>query len=322
MEKSTHRVEVVRLGPITKHPNADSLGLTNVWGYNLVVRLADWSEGTLGAYIPPDSIVPDTEAFAFLKGHLRIRVRRFRGILSQGLLVPAPDGAVEGDDVAEQLGVTHYEPPLPLSSGGETAPPPKGYHPVYDVDALRRFGHVFEPGELVFVTEKLHGASGRYVWADGHMHVGSKSEWKQESASNLWWRALDATPTLRAFCEVHPEFTVYGEVYGQVQDLKYGAAKGEVRFAAFDLLRGNGWLGPEEMRALLLAAAVPCVPLLIGPVPFDFDMLVGLAEGPSAIPGADHVREGIVVRPQSERTHPEVGRVHLKLVSNGYLERG
>ena len=38
--------------------------------------------------------------------------------------------------------------------------------------------------------------------------------------------------------------------------------------------------------------------------------------------GVDQLREGVVVRPQVERTDPEIGRIQLKLVSDKYLERG
>jgi hypothetical protein len=35
--------------------------------------------------------------------------------------------------------------------------------------------------------------------------------------------------------------------------------------------------------------------------------------------GADHLREGIVVKPKVERTHPEIGRVILKLHGSDFL---
>lgn len=78
---SSHRVDVVRLGQVTKHENADTLGLVKVFGWQCVVRLADWHEGDLAAYLPPDSLV-DTRRpeFAFLRREgrdtERIRVRR------------------------------------------------------------------------------------------------------------------------------------------------------------------------------------------------------------------------------------------------------
>src|SRR5271166_512909 len=43
--------------------------------------------------------------------YLRIAVKKLRGVISMGMLLPCPEGAEIGDDVAELLGITHYEPP-------------------------------------------------------------------------------------------------------------------------------------------------------------------------------------------------------------------
>jgi RNA ligase (TIGR02306 family) len=319
---STHRVEVVPVH-LEPHPNADSLSIVRVFdGYTVCVRTADWIGRELGAYIPPDSVVPDTEQFAFLDGHRRIKVRRLRGIISMGLLIPAPEGSAIGDDVAALLGVTHYDPPLPISTGGESIKPPPGYRPAFDVESLRRYATVFIPGETVFVSEKVHGANGRFTYLeDGGFFCGSRTEWKQESADNLWWRALRETQGLRDFLTAHPGVTVYGEVYGQVQDLRYGTKRGEVRFAAFDILAGSEWKDPIAARDLSTPFGLPWVPTIAAAIPFELDRILELAEGPSLVPGADHVREGCVVKPLHERTDPIVGRVCLKVIGNGYMER-
>jgi RNA ligase (TIGR02306 family) len=318
---STHRVEVVPVS-LEPHPNADSLSIVRVFdGYTVCVRTADWVGVEVGAYVPPDSVCPaDRPEFAFLGDRPRIKVKKLRGIVSMGLLVPAPAGSSLGDDVAAALGVTHYDPPEPLSTGGAVALPPKGFHPVYDVESLRRYAKLFTPGESVFVTEKIHGANARYTFCiDTGFHCGSRTQWKAEEDSNLWWRALRETPALSDFLTSHPGLTVYGEVYGQVQDLKYGAGKGEIRFAAFDILAGSVWVGPEVAREL--APYIPWVPTISRELPFDLDVVLGLAEGPSLVSGAGHLREGCVVKPLVERTDPAVGRVCLKVVGNGYLER-
>lgn len=320
MALSTHRVEVVPVR-LEEHPNADSLSIVRVFGYTVCVRTADWVGVDLGAYVPPDSIVPDTELFSFLGEHRRVKVKRLRGVVSQGLLVPAPEGSSVGDDVAEVLGVTHYEPPEPLSTGGEDAKPPRGFHPVYDVESFRRYGAmVFHPGEHVIVTEKIHGANARYCFYDGKMNAGSRTRWKRYAKDNIWWKALGATPEIEAFCRDYPGVTVYGEVYGQVQDLRYGTGPGEVRLAVFDLLdeRGN-WFAPKPAR--MIGKRLPWVPSVAERVPFDRRTIEEMAEGPSLVPGASHVREGVVVKPLVERWDDEVGRVCLKIVGNGYLER-
>ena len=319
MDKSTHKVEVVPVY-LQPHPNADTLSVVTIFGgYTACVRTADWQDGMLGAYIPPDSIVDTTRPeFAFLAGHERIKVKRLRGVVSMGLLMHAPEGAGVGDDVAEYFNVKHYEPPLPMNPG-ENERPPGGYHPAYDVDSLRRYVHLFTVGEPVWITEKIHGANIRLCCVDGVMHVGSRTMWKREDADTLWWRALATAPAVRAFCEANPDITVYAEVYGQVQDLKYGTSRNEVRIAVFDLLRGNDWIAPAEAKEI--GASLPWVPCLAEAFPFDLAAVLAMAEGPSLIPGANHIREGIVVKPIKERTDLEVGRVCLKIVSNGYLER-
>lgn len=316
---SAFAVEVV---PVTleTHPNADSLSIVRVYGYTVCVRSADWQGVQRGAYIPPDSVVPDSPAFEFLNGHRRIRAKRLRGIVSMGLLVPAPDGAVLGDDVAELLGVVHYEPAmLPGCRETEDAKAPGGYHPSYDVESLRRYAALFTPGEVVWISEKIHGANARYVFEGGEMHAGSRTRWKKRDERSVWWQALEATPPLAAFCEAHPGVTVYGEVYGQVQDLRYGVERG-VRFAAFDVLTADGaWVDPEDAHGLLTSHGVPWVPTL--PVQtFDLARIETLANGPSLLCAA-HCREGVVVRPIAERRDDRLGRVHLKMVGTDYLER-
>jgi len=222
--------------------------------------------------------------------------------------------------------VLHYEPPLPsFNTGGEAeaAPGMLACLSKYDVDALRRYPDIFQPGEPVLVTEKIHGASARYCFSQGRMWCGSRTEWKRYSEDNLWWRALAATPALEAFCRDHPDWVVYGEVYGAVQSLRYGCKKNEVRFAAFDLLplESGLFIAADLSRQILEEARVPCVPLLVA-APFDFEQVCSLAEGPSCMPGADHVREGCVVKPLAERWHQAIGRVILKVVGAGYLEKG
>jgi hypothetical protein len=135
---NTHEVNIVRVGPILPHPNADKLELTHVNGYQIVIGKGSFKEGDLAVYIQPDSVVPQTEAFKFIwepysplevnnagesfhpavpEKRRRITVKRLRKEWSEGLLMPMADtlpltdtGFGEGDDVAGVLGITHYVP--------------------------------------------------------------------------------------------------------------------------------------------------------------------------------------------------------------------
>ena len=170
---SEFHVQVVRVGPVDKHPNADTLSITHVYAYPVILRTGDFHEGDLAVYVPVDSLVPDEPRWAFLDGHNRIKAKRLRGIFSMGLLTPADPSWVEGQDVVDTLGITKYEPPDPATMGGENEKDP-GFLPCYtDIEGLRRWGDVLVCGEEVVLTEKVHGANGRWVWRDGRLWAGS-----------------------------------------------------------------------------------------------------------------------------------------------------
>jgi RNA ligase (TIGR02306 family) len=330
---STHEIPIIRIQK-EPHPNADSLSIVRVFGYTVCVRTADWQDGELAAYVPPDYTVPtDRTEFAFLKvqdkprDRERIKVKKLRGVFSQGLLVKSPAGMVEGQNALEALGIERYEPPVNFHRG-ETGPGPSGVlAPKYDVENWYRYKHLFKPDELVVATEKLHGASARYVYASDkfgvpRMFVGSHGEWKMETGNTIWHRALEVTPAIKSFCEANPGYVLYGEVYGQVQDLKYGCKPGEVRFAAFDVRTPDGlWVPPELARMTSGMHGVPWVPLVFFGL-YEAMEIEKLSGGKSLVVGADHIREGVVIQPDENRFESELnGRLKLKIVSNAYLER-
>lgn len=323
MTNSTHRSDVIRIPKIEKHPNADSLGVVKIFdGFICCVRLGDFQEGDLAVYIQPDSICPDTEQFAFLGDHKRIKVKKLRGIPSMGLLIKAPEGSNEGDDVSELLGITHYVPPEPnLSTGAVSAPSPFGFYPHYDVESFRKYGRIFEEGEIIYATEKIHGTNGKFVYKKNEFHCGSRTRWTADEKGNVWWKALRKHEGLQKYLQDNPGMVVYGEVYGAVQTLKYGHEQGDVSFIAFDILRDGLWINSGEFFETCQENNIPHVPIIFHG-PFNFDKMLELAEGNSTIPNANHIREGVVIKPEIERWNSLLGgRVSLKIVGNGYLEK-
>ena len=318
-ETPEHTCDVVEI-KLESHPNADALSLVMVGDFQCAVRTEDWKDGDLAIYIPPDSIVPETEQFKFLGQHRRIKARKLRGEWSVGLLIPAPSGAKIGDDFMKQLGITHYEPQIHghFSTGGDNVTEPEGFFPRYDVLNFRKYSRLFNDEEEVIVTEKLHGCNSRFTCVDNQIYCGSRRFWKQEDPNNLWWKALDQNEALRTWLKNHQDLTVYGEVFGQVQNLKYGAKPGEIFFAAFDILKGDQWLDFDEAHEI--GASLPWVPLVYRG-PFDKEKILAFAEGDSLYPNAQNIREGVVVKPVRERTDHHIGRVQLKVVSNKYLEK-
>ena len=316
---SEHTCDVVEV-KLELHPNADSLSLVFVGDFQCAVRTADWNDGDLAIYIPPDSVVPETKEFEFLGKHNRIKARRLRGEWSMGLLIHAPIDAKIGDDYMEKLGITHYDPQIKghFSTGGDNVTPPAGFVPVYDVLNFRKYSSRFTEGEEVVATEKIHGANARFVCVNDVMFCGSRKFWKKEDPNNLWWKALEQNIALEAWLRHNQELVVYGEIIGQVQSRKYGAANDQIMFAAFDILKGDQWLDFDEARKV--GAPLSWVPLVYRG-PFDKDKVLEFAEGDSSWPSADHHREGVVIKPVHERTDRKIGRVQLKIVGNRYLSK-
>lgn len=326
---STHKCPVVPIN-LEIHPKADSLSIVKVNEFTYVAKTADWQNVPLGVWIEPDYVVPSNRPeFEWLKDiykeienngvkGYRIRVKRLRGVMSMGLMIPAPEGAKIGDDYREHYGIVRYEPPEPMSTGGEATKPPAGFRPVYDIEGARNFVHLFTDGEEVVVTEKVHGCNARFAFVDGAMFCGSRTEWKREEEGNLWWKALASTPAVAEFCKANPDITVYGEVYGQVKNFHYGLPTGKIGIIVFDLLRHGNWVDYDEAKAL--GKSLPWVPELFRG-PWNKEALFALAEGKTTFKNATHIREGLVVKPVKERTNLEIGRTQLKIVSNTFFEK-
>lgn len=324
---SEFHVRVVRVGDIEKHPNADTLSITNVDDYPVILRTGDFKPGDLAIYIPIDAIVPETEPFAFLAGHRRIKAKKLRGVFSMGLLIPPPaslptEKVEVGTNVQAELGIEKYDPEAGFSGEakalGEEMETDPGFLPKFtDIEGLRRYRGILKDGEEVALTEKLHGASAKYVFRDGRLWVASNRRFWKPDASTIWNQAANDL-RLAERLAAHPNIAIYGEVYGQVQDLKYGVASG-VRLALFDAMdtTTRRYLDFGDFLALAKALDLPTVPVLYrGPWSDD---LRAMSEGKSTI--ANHVREGFVVRPVKERYDHACGRVIFKLVGEGYLLR-
>lgn len=338
---------IVKIRNIQKHPNADTLSIVEVQGSFCVFRTDTFREGDLAVFVPIDAMVPvDNIRFAFLaKGKpvspgqkRRIKATRLRGFFSDGLLVTIPQGLEEGQNAATVLGVTKYEEPEPVLLHTEDAPDPTlGRCPVYDLESFKKYHKLFEPGEQVIVTEKLHGCSARYLIHDGQLHASSHRRFKKDAENCLWWKVAHQEGLAEKLNFIGENYVVYGEVYGnRVQDLKYGMS-GQA-FAAFDIydLRERRFVPAASFDALCKGAGIPTVPVLYrGPYnKYVIDGLVNpdpLAGSKMSVAGEPAwpstldpktIREGAVIRPVMERLVPEIGRLVLKYVSNAYHLRG
>jgi hypothetical protein len=182
-----------------------------------------------------------------------------------------------GDDVSTLLGITHYVPETDLEAatfGKQSAAPRRKYPktikglwymllsklgfkkahknyvqevsfvlPEYDVEAFKNHANTFTDGELVIITEKIHGSNARFVCIDGEMYTGSRSQWKSADGDNVWTRAVKEIPWIGAWCRNHPGYALYGEVTPTQKGYLYGSEK--VQFFLFDILTPEGKWVPK-----------------------------------------------------------------------------
>jgi RNA ligase (TIGR02306 family) len=368
-KSSTHKVEVVPV-VLTPHTGADTLSIVHVFGYTCCVRTADWQGVTKAAYIVADSLVDVRRPeFSFLAekanedGYARIKAMKLRGVYSFGLLVPLPDDAVLGEDLAEKLGVLRYEPPVGKGAkardkfviGGEEEPGPKFDNGPnkYDVEAFERYAQVtLKEGEPVFITEKLDGSNCRVTYWNDRFWVKTRNRWVKRVPSyshvtvdslvargvsetqaleivekfalrrpevNGFWKVLEANPVLQEYLKKNPGTVVFGEIYGNINRIKYGLPEVNA-FAIFDIYRENNFLDSEDLMREITENGLTSVPVYKENV-YSFDLIKTLSNGWTRVPNAAKgvISEGVVVRPVKERVSDHCGRVILKCVNPEFL---
>jgi RNA ligase (TIGR02306 family) len=320
---SVHEVKVINLNnySIIKHPNADSLSLIDIFGYTACVRTEEIDLSVFYAYIEPDYVVPDTEQFAFLKGHRRIKCKKLRGIMSHGLLIKAPEGLNEGDNAMEALGVVRYEPPMSsgLKAGKQGIPPPDLVIPVYDLEPWRKNKWMIQEGDHCSLSEKIHGSNAKYLYFQDKMWVGSRTTWREYDDTNTFWQAIRDNPWIEIWCKDNPGMVLFGEIYGKVQDLRYGMPDNKIGFRAFDVwdpVKQSFWTLKEFDEWFTVEPYCLYRAPVLYEGPFNQEVMLSLIDGKTVMPGANHIREGIVIK-----SNNEVGRIALKVVSDDYLSR-
>lgn len=125
VEETRELCRVIQIETLEEHTNAEKLELAIIGGWQVCVGLKEFKVGDLALYIEIDSLVPvDLPCFGFLaerstdlrtvdgKAYSRIKTVRFRGELSQGLVVPLPAdyaNAKVGDNLTHELGILKFE---------------------------------------------------------------------------------------------------------------------------------------------------------------------------------------------------------------------
>lgn len=317
----------------------------------------------------------------------RVKPLKLRGIFSEGILYPAKEIEVgndtednyrrseyriegkpygmgdvyvpensyipylvvnEGDNVADFLGITKYEPPIPATMGGEIFNGGTEIVVPYDVEPIQKYMDAFVEGELFEATEKIHGTQTRFIFSKGianeetfgenkDIYIASKGQGDKglffknnlSNANSYYVRAfkLNDIENKVVNSELYKNsdmLTLFGETYG-MQDLKYGLENGHIGYRLFDVYVGKPrqgrFLNYEECKAFALELGIERVPsLYVGE--YSFEKVMELTSGKTTLgKNKDQIREGVVIRPLNERYINGLGRCFLKSVSEAYKLR-
>ncbi|CAM2725347.1 unnamed protein product [Rotaria socialis] len=155
---------IERIVSVRNHPNADRLDLVSILGYQCITPRDSFLPEQLVVFIQPDSVLPNDQVWAqaYLKyARPRVRAMKLRDEWSEGLIVPLTENEKdfkEGDDVAEQLGIKHFEPVIIQDATSVLGPLPFNI-PKTDEERIENFQNNLPWNELVDVTKKIDGTS-------------------------------------------------------------------------------------------------------------------------------------------------------------------
>ncbi len=368
---STHKVPVVAIDEIKAHPNADKLELAVIAGWECVVQKGRFKKGDMAVYFPVDSILTqelDDQLFPvggkFKLHHHRIKSIKIRGQMSQGLLVTPEElkltNYFEGQDLMETLGITKYETkaaelPKGMFVKKAVRHRNKNFKEYTDIQNFKWYNRLFQKGEIVYVSEKMHGTSFRAGWV-------------RSEANTLWRKLLNVFGLLPRyqFCwgsrrvqiqgklfhkgyyqedvytkmvkqydlknKIPPGCVVYGEIVGDgiQKGYTYGCGSGEHKLFIYDIMKDDQYLPyfmKEEVvdehttsyfpgfKSSMLFMELEPVPMLYVG-PWDEALVESLRDGDSRI-GDQKIREGCVLKSSSEEPC-SFGRKVLKLINPEY----
>lgn len=333
-----------KISSISAIEGADNIELATVDGWNIVVKKGEYKEGDLAVYCEVDSFVPNniapflTASDRFPKEYLgvkgeRLKTKKLRGVISQGLLLPVGTrgkqglvvGALfgEGDDVSEFLGIVKYDPPLPAQLAGQAKGNFPSLVPKTDEERVQNLSNqwnkITAKGLTYEVTEKLEGSSCTfYLDLEGNFEVCSRNLSLKEDENNSFWKAANIHDAKQKMLDNNLQgYAIQGELIGEgIQGNIYNL-KG-VDFYVYTIwdVKNSKYLTPKERIDICAMLGLNHVPVLDSHFKFedgfDIQLLLVYAEDKSKL-NSKQEREGVVLKCNEQ---PDL---HFKAISNKYL---
>ncbi len=332
--------KVKEIRPIS---GADRIELVIVDGWQCVVKKGEFVVGDKGVYFEIDSFLPLDERFEFLRSSsfrkmgdgtegFRLKTIRFKGQISQGLLLPL-NGFTEinsddynGNDLSVELNVKKFEAPLPAQLAGKVKGGFPGFLFKTDQERIQNLTDFFTVYKnLAFEeTEKIDGTSATFYVRNGEFGVCSRNLELLEDQKNSLWKVVHAFGIKETLLDLNRNIAIQGEVAGEGIQKNPLKIIGQ-RFFIFDIFDiDNGFYLTSKERSELLKSwnnsKLEHVPILKEEsYPFKefttMDTLLDHAQG-QMTHNSKGLREGIVYK-SCERIHGRI--ISFKAINNEFL---
>lgn len=290
MENQNSVCYVGRVTEVKAIEGADNIELGVIGGWNCIIKKGQYNVDDLVIVATTDAVIPQTISDAmnvtnYLRKGQRVRTVKLRGVYSECLIIPLMYAEKlthpkakweEGTDMMELLGIIKYEPPvtqIQLASGKKVRYQNNPAFTVYyKFPNLKNVKGMFNDGDLVQITRKLHGTNARYgivkklklsfwdkvkkffgladEWIDyeyvyGSHNVEKGSDSQGFYSTDVWREVADKykikdklwhmIKVLGSVQDVGSGIIVYGEIYGPGIQKNYDYKLKELEFAMFDV---------------------------------------------------------------------------------------
>ena len=342
MRKLASIQKVWKIEPIE---GADRIELAHVLGWQCVVNRGQFQPMDTAVYFEIDSFLPIRPEFEFMRTSsyrktdimgegFRLRTMKFRGQISQGLLLPVsqfpeiPKDVEVGTDVTELLSVKKWEIEERATTGGTVI----GNLP-YDIphtDETR----VQENPELIqafagldyYISTKMDGSSHSIGIDENGFHVtGHNYEYKDDSASFFYNLVKERgyREKMERFMMEHglKTLTIQGELCAPgIQRNRLRLAKPE--WYVFTIREDGKRVGLNKMQDICKELGLTAVPIeeVGNDLPSRYPTVESLLERADGDYPNGGKKEGIVIRPVEPVFCPLISAsLSMKVVSNTYL---
>jgi len=354
MSRKLVTVQIIR--EVIAIEGADAIELVTYegLGWQNVVKKGDFKAGDFAVYAEIDSLLPrglglfdflgEDKDFRYVnstgKPCFRLKSKKMRGALSQGLALPLKDvfdllvdearvqaaGLVGvhadfsvGSDLSEALGIEKWEPEVTAVSGATRSTFPSHILSKTDEDRLQSNMKMLEffANKPYSITQKADGSSLTALVIDNEFHVCSRNQSLTEGEDSFWKVARKYD--LERICRQYG-VAIQGELVGPgIQGNKLGLKEVDLQVFSIFETETHTYLGNQNIAHLCELEGLTMVPVVTlgGSFDFTYPELQALADAQVYPNGS--VCEGIVIRLDDDWSANDRIRPSFKVISNRFL---